>query len=158
MENQMPLLDLENPVFATYLIASAIMVMKVMGQGWMTVHRMLKVNAGFASPEDLRQGIINKAPDATQLDVNEYVDRSRRMHRNDLENIPAFWVAGLLFAATNPALWLAQLLMYGFVAARLAHFWAYATLKSHELRATFFTLGSFVVVYMVVHALCATLF
>lgn len=150
-------LNLENPVFATYLIASAIMVLKIMGQGWMTVHRMLKVSAGYASPEDLQQGIINKDPDPAQLEVNEYVDRSRRMHRNDLENIPAFWAAGLLFVAINPAVWLAQILMYGFVAARLAHFWAYATRQKHEVRATFYTAGSLIVVYMASHALWVAL-
>jgi hypothetical protein len=55
------------------------MVLKVMGQGWMTVYRMLKVNGGWASPEDLRPGMINKAPDVSQLDSNDYVERSRRM-------------------------------------------------------------------------------
>lgn len=150
-------LNLENPVFVTYLVASAIMVLKIMGQGWMTVHRMLKVSAGYASPEDLQQGIINKDPDPSQLEVNEYVDRSRRMHRNDLENIPAFWVAGLLFVAINPAIWLAQVLMYGFVVARLAHFWAYTTSQKHEIRATFYTAGSLIVVYMASHALWVAL-
>ena len=146
---------LENPVFVTYLIAAAVMVLKVMGQGWMTVYRMMKVNAGYASPEDIRKGPINTAPDPSQLAVNEYVDRSRRMHRNDLENIPAFWVAGLLFVAVNPAPWLAQILMYGFVGARLAHFWAYATKQTHEVRATFYTIGSVIVIYMAIHALWA---
>jgi len=149
----MTALSLDNPVFAAYLVASALMVLKVMGQGWMTVHRMMKVSAGFASPEDLRKGPINRAPDPSQIEVNEYVDRSRRMHRNDLENIPAFWAAGLLFLTVDPALWLAQLLMYGFVVARLAHFWAYATERSHELRATFYTIGSVIVIYMAGHVL-----
>ena len=99
-------LSLENPVVVTYLIASAIMVLKVMGQGWITVYRMLKVGGGYASPEDLQRGMINTSPDPSQLEVDEYVDRSRRMHRNDLENIPAFWIAGLLFVAVSPALWL----------------------------------------------------
>jgi hypothetical protein len=31
---------MENPVFVTYMIASAIMILKLMGQGWMTVYRM----------------------------------------------------------------------------------------------------------------------
>ena len=149
----MTALTLENPVFVTYLVASALMVLKVMGQGWMTVHRMLKVSAGFASPEDLQQGVINANPDPSQLDVNEYVDRSRRMHRNDLENVPAFWIAGLLFVAVNPAAWLAQALMYGFVLARLAHFLAYATKQTHEVRATFYTIGSAIVIYMAFHVL-----
>jgi len=153
----MTALSLDNPVFAAYLVVSALMVLKVMGQGWMTVHRMMKVSAGFASPEDLRKGPINRAPDPSQIEVNEYVDRSRRMHRNDLENIPAFWAAGLLFVTVDPALWLAQLLMYGFVVARLAHFWAYATERSHELRATFYTIGSVIVIYMAGHVLWAAL-
>ena len=150
-------LSLENPVFVTYMIASAIMVLKLMGQGWITVYRMLKVSAGYASPEDLQQGLINTSPDPSQLEVNEYVDRSRRMHRNDLENTPAFWIAGLLFVAVNPAVWLAQVLMYGFVAARLGHFWAYATKQTHEIRATFYSIGSLIVIYMACHALWSVL-
>ena len=146
-------LNFENPVFVTFAITSAIMVLKVMGQGWITVYRMLKVGAGYASPEDLQQGLINKSPHPSQLEVNDYVDRSRRMHRNDLENIPAFWIAGLLFVFVDPALWLAQVLMYGFVAARVGHFWAYATEQTHEIRATFYTVGSLIVIYMACHAL-----
>ena len=144
---------LDNPVFETYLIAAALMVLKLMGQGWMTVYRMLKSNSGLASPEDAQKGLLNKKPDLTQLDVNDYVDRSRRMHRNDLENIPGFWVAGLLFVAIDPALWLAQVMMYGFVAARGAHFLAYATKQTHEVRATFYTIGSLIVIYMALHVL-----
>lgn len=93
---------IENPVFVTWIIATALTVLKVMGQGWMTVYRMMKVGGGYAAPEDLRPGLINKAPDPKQLEVNDYVDRSRRMHRNDLENIPAFWAAGLIFVAVSP--------------------------------------------------------
>ncbi len=133
------------------------MVLKIMGQGWMTVYRMMKSNSGLASPEDVQQGILNTDPHPEQLDVNDYVDRSRRMHRNDLENIPAFLIAGLLFVVTDPSLLLAQLLMYGFVAARLAHFVAYATKQTHEVRATFYTIGSLIVIYMAVHALAIAL-
>lgn len=146
-------LSLENPVLVSYVIAVTLTVLKVMGQGWMTVHRMLKTNAGLASPEDLRSGMINKTPSPEQLEPNDYVDRSRRMHRNDLENIPAFWAAGLIFVLTGPPLWLAQLLMYGFVAARAAHAVAYGTAQSHEIRATFYTIGSLIVIYMALHTL-----
>lgn len=152
----MNLLTTENPVFLAYVTASALMVLKVMAQGWMTVYRMLKSNSGLASPEDIQVGLINKNPSAAQLEVNDYVDRSRRMHRNDLENIPAFWAVGLLFVAVDPALWVARVLMYGFVLARLAHFWAYSTKQTHEVRATFYTVGSLIVIYMALHVLWAT--
>lgn len=142
-----------NPVFVVYLIASALLVLKVMGQGWMTVYRMMRAKAGLASPEDLRPGPINPKPNPSQLGVNDYVDRSRRMHRNDLENIPAFWAAGLLFVAVGPPLWLAQVAMYGFVVARVAHTLAYATAQSHEMRATFYTFGSLIVIAMAGYAL-----
>jgi glutathione S-transferase len=153
----MNLLSMDNPVFEVYAIAAAIMVLKVMLQGWMTVYRMLKSNAGLVNPEDLQVGMINKDPRPEQLEVSDYVDRSRRMHRNDLENIPGFLIAGLLFVAVDPALWLAQLLMYGFVLARIAHFTAYATRQIHEVRATFYTIGSLIVIYMAGHVLWSAL-
>ncbi|SPF75905.1 hypothetical protein ALP8811_00899 [Aliiroseovarius pelagivivens] len=151
------MLDLTNPVFETYVIAAALMVLKIMGQGWMTVYRMMKSNSGLASPEDVQKGILNTDPRPEQLEVNDYVDRSRRMHRNDLENIPGFWIAGLLFVVTDPSLLLAQVMLYGFVAARLAHFIAYATKQTHEVRATFYTIGSLIVIYMAAHALVVAL-
>lgn len=144
---------LANPVFAAYAIAASLMVLKIMGQGWVTVYRMLKIGGGYASPEDLRAGMINKNPRPEQLDVNDYVDRSRRMHRNDLENIPAFLIAGLLFVAVDPNLLLAQILFYGFVISRLLHAIAYATKQTHEMRATFYTIGSVIVIYLAIHVL-----
>ena len=151
----MTALTMENPVFVTYMIASAIMILKIMGQGWMTVYRMLKSDAGLVSPEDLQVGLINRNPRSEQLDVIDYVDRSRRMHRNDLENIPAFLACGLLFVIAGPPLLLAQVLMYGFAGARLSHTLAYATKQSHEVRATLYTIGSVVVIIMAAYVLKA---
>ena len=153
----MTALTMENPVFVTYAIAAAIMVLKIMGQGWLTVYRMLKVSGGFASPEDLQVGLINRNPRPEQLELNDYVDRSRRMHRNDLENIPAFLACGLLFVIAGPTALLANVLMYGFVAARLLHSLAYATKQTHEVRATLYTIGSIVVIIMAIYVLAAAL-
>lgn len=150
-------LTLQNPVFATYAIAAVLMILKIMGQGWITVYRMLTVSSGWATPEDLRAGLINRNPHATQLEVNDYVDRSRRIHRNDLENIPAFLACGLLFVLAEPSLLLAQILMYAFVATRLVHTVVYATKQSHEVRATFYTIGSVIVIVMALYVLIAAL-
>lgn len=146
----MDLLNFDNPVFASYAVAAALMALKVMGQGWMTVYRMMRSGRGLASPEDLRPGPLNRTPQPSQLEIDDYVDRSRRMHRNDLENIPAFWVSGLLFVLTEPALLLAQLLFFGFVVMRAAHTVAYVTAQSHEVRATFYTIASLIVILMAV--------
>jgi glutathione S-transferase len=153
----MTVLNMENPVFVTYVIAAAIMILKLMGQGWMTVFRMLKTDTGLASPEDLRVGLINRNPRPEQLELNDYVDRSRRMHRNDLENIPAFLACGLLFVVAAPSYLLANILMYSFVGARLAHTLAYATKQSHEVRATFYTIGSVAVMVMAVYVLASAI-
>jgi glutathione S-transferase len=154
----MNLLSTQNPVFVTYMIAASIMILKLMGQGWMTVYRMLQVDGGWATPEDMRGGLINRNPRPEQLGPNDYVDRSRRMHHNDLENIPAFLACGLLFVAAAPSLLLANILMYTFVGARLLHTLAYATKQTHEVRATFYTIGSVVVIVMAVYVLVIALF
>ncbi|MCP8690542.1 MAPEG family protein, partial [Marinobacterium sedimentorum] len=91
------ILSLENPVFFAYVLAASIMLLKLMLQPWITVFRMMKVRGGFRSPEDAKKSPLNPNPVSGQLEPNEYVERSRRMNLNDLESIPAFLVAGLLF-------------------------------------------------------------
>ncbi|MEQ9690189.1 MAG: MAPEG family protein [Bauldia litoralis] len=154
----MSLLTMENPVFVTYVIAASIMILKLMGQGWVTVVRMMGSEAGLLNPEDLKPGPANRNPRPEQLAPNDYVERSRRIQRNDLENIPGFLAAGLLFVAVGPSLILANILMYAFVITRLAHTVAYTSGQRHEVRATFYTVGSVIVIVMAVYALVAALF
>ena len=73
---------------------------------------MMRVGAGFRSPEDLKKTLLNPNPQPAQLEINEYVDRSRRLNPNDLESIPGFLVAGLLFVLAGPPLLLAQILIW----------------------------------------------
>lgn len=49
------------------------------------------------------------------------VERVRRAHLNDLENIPAFWVLGALYVTTNPAASLATMLFRVYTAGRILH-------------------------------------
>jgi hypothetical protein len=79
------------------------------------------------------------------------------MHRNDLENIPGFVFSGLIFVAVEPPLALAMACFAGFVVARALHAWAYATAQSHETRATFYTVGSLIVIFMAIWSLSAML-
>ena len=97
-------LDLHDPLLATYGIAAALMILKAAAMSWLTVVRMMKAKGGFRSPEDLRKTALNPHPDPVQLAPNDYVDRVRRIQLNDLENLPFFLVAGLLYVMTAPSL------------------------------------------------------
>jgi uncharacterized MAPEG superfamily protein len=154
----MSLLTMENPVFTAYAVAAALMILKLMAQGWVTVALMIRRDAGLLNPEDLRVSPANRTPRSDQLDPHPDVERSRRMQRNDLESIPAFLAAGLLFVAVDPPAWIAVLLFTAFVLARLAHTWAYATAQNHEIRATFFSVGSIIVIAMALWTLLTVLF
>ena len=153
METEAMVLSLENPVFLAYVLAASIMLLKLTLQPWMTVYRMMKVRGGFRSPEDAKKSPLNPHPEPSQLEPNEFVERSRRMNLNDLENIPAFLVAGLLFVLAEPPLVLAHVLLWGFVVSRAAHFIAYATVQLHDVRATLWTVSSISVITMVIYTL-----
>lgn len=150
-------LSLQNPVFATYVIAATIMILKAVAMSWLTVYRMVKAKGGYRSPEDLKKTALNPNPDPSQLAPNEYVDRIRRIQLNDMENIPYFLVAGLLYVLTEPSLLVAQVLLYGYVVSRLAHFAAYFTARTHDTRATLWTIGSLILIFITVRTLLATL-
>jgi glutathione S-transferase len=149
--------SLQNPLFATYVIAATIMILKAVGMSWLTVARMMTVKGGFRSPEDLRKTPLNPSPDPKQLEPDERVERIRRIQLNDLENLPFFLVAGLLFILTNPSLTLARWMLYGYVASRLLHFAAYVTAQTHDTRAVLWTVGSLILIFMTLWSLVAAL-
>jgi glutathione S-transferase len=150
-------IDLHSPVFATYAIAAGLMILKAVAMSWLTVVRMIQVNGGFRSPEDIKKTPMNPNPDPSQLAPDDRVDRIRRIQLNDLENLPFFLVAGFLYVLTSPSLLAAQWLLYGYVASRLLHFAAYVTGQVHEVRATFWSIGSFILIFMTVRVLLAAI-
>jgi len=150
-------LNLQDPIFATYVIAATIMILKAVSMSWLTVVRMMQVHGGFRSPEDLKKTALNPEPNLKQIEPNEYVDRIRRIHLNDLENLPFFLVAGFLFVLTEPSLLLARVLLYGYVVSRLLHFSAYLTARTHDARATLWTVGSLILIFITCWTLLAAL-
>ncbi len=144
----MDLLNFDNPVFAAYAVAALVMVLKVVAMSWLTVYRMLRLNAGLRSPEDLRVSPLNPRPDVSQLAANDAVERVRRIQHNDLENVPFFLAAGFFFVLAEPPLWVAQLCFYGYAVTRLLHFMAYLTAQLHDVRAALWTPGSLIIIGM----------
>ncbi len=150
-------LSLHNPLFATYVIAATLMILQAASMSWLTVARMLQVNGGFRSPEDLKKTPFNPRPDVKQLEPNDSVDRIRRIHLNDLENIPFFLAAGFLYILTEPSLLVARVLLYGYVVTRLLHFAAYLTGQTHDTRAKRWTPGALILLFMAGRTLIAAL-
>ena len=141
-------IDFANPVFRDYAIVASLMVLLAVLTAWLTVYRMMKTKAGFRSPEDLKKTPLNPEPSEGQLAVNEYVERTRRIQANHGENLPYFLAAGFLYVLTGPDAQLAAWLFYSYAGTRLLHFFAYLTAQVHDIRATFWTLGSGIILFM----------
>lgn len=147
-------LSLQNPLFATYVIAATLMILKSVSMSWLTVYRMTREKGGYRSPEDIRKTPLNPNPHPQQLAPNDRVDRIRRIHLNDLENIPFFLAAGFFYVLSTPSLLVARILLYGYVVTRFLHFAAYLSARTHDLRATLWTPGSLIIIYMTIYSLC----
>ena len=150
-------MSVHDPLFATYVVAASLMILKAVAMSWLTVFRMVRAQGGYRSPEDIKRTPMNPAPDPAQLLPNEGVERIRRIQMNDLESLPYFLVAGFLYVLTQPSLLLAQWLLYGYVASRLLHFLAYFTAQIHDIRAILWTVGSLILVFMTVRTLLVAL-
>ena len=151
----MTALSLSDPLFSTYVVAATLIILKAVSMSWLTVVRMMKESGGFRSPEDILKTGFNPNPSPEQLLPNDRVDRIRRIQQNDLESLPYFLVAALIFILTGPPLLLAQILLYGFVLSRLLHFAAYLTAQTHDTRAMLWTPGSLILIFITLWSLVA---
>ena len=133
------------------------MILKAVGMSWLTVWRMMQENGGYRSPEDLNKTPLNPVPHPSQTLPNERVERIRRIQMNDLENLPFFLVSGFLFVLTEPSLLLARVVFYGYVVSRLLHFAAYLSMQIHDVRASLWTIGSLILIFMTVRTLLVAL-
>jgi uncharacterized MAPEG superfamily protein len=78
------------------------------------------VKGVYASSEDYV--LLGKSP----VGPDEQIERIRRSHQNDLENILPFFAVGFLYALTGPPYTLAWWLFVSFTVARIVHTICYA--------------------------------
>uniref|UniRef100_W8B7H8 Microsomal glutathione S-transferase 1 n=1 Tax=Ceratitis capitata TaxID=7213 RepID=W8B7H8_CERCA len=113
------LITLENEVLTAYLFWSAVLVLKMLFMSLLTGLMRFRTQA-FINPEDILDKRI-------QVKYNEPdVERVRRAHRNDLENIPPFLVIGFLYVLINPNPKLAINLFRAVGISRVVHTIVYA--------------------------------
>jgi len=144
------LLTLSNPVFVSYAFYGGVVLAKMMGMSLLTGIKRIALGV-FANPEDAKSFGQKKV-----VTDHEGIERVRRNHLNDLENIPAFLLIGLLYVAINPtpnvALWHFRI----FAAARLLHTVTYQ-LGLQPFRAITFAVGAFTCASMLFQIISKTL-
>ncbi|MCJ8743387.1 hypothetical protein PDJAM_G00093440 [Pangasius djambal] len=91
------------------------------------------------------------------LRVNDDVERVRRCHQNDLENIIPFVLVGLLYTLTGPELSTALLHFRLFVGSRFLHTIAYVTPLPQPSRGLSWMVGVGSTFSMAYHTLATVL-
>ena len=126
---------LVDPAMRVFAVCAGILVLKMLLTANLT--GILRTSRRvFASPEDYR---FFGAEPVAQPD--EQIERIRRAHRNDLENILPFLVIGFLYAMTGPSYTVAWWLFVSFTVARLLHTAVYIA-GLQPWRTVFFGIGS----------------
>lgn len=128
-----------NPVFANYAFYAALVLLKMFLLAFATSFQRNKKQV-FATDEDVTAfGAKRRDPKVTFNDPD--VERVRRNHLNDLENIPAFLFLGLLYVLVEPspavALWHFRI----FVGSRFLHTLSYQLAIPQPSRALCFMAG-----------------
>nr|QHU80006.1 microsomal glutathione S-transferase 1 [Bemisia tabaci] len=140
--------SLDNPVFTAYIFYTSILLLKMLFMVFVIGSQRFKKGI-FISEED-------KAlhPKAKIRHDDPDIERCRRAHQNDLENIPAFILAGALYQLTSPSAWLAiQLFRFGTI-ARIVHTFVYAIVVIPQpTRAIAFFVSFAITVYMLVQTI-----
>ncbi|CAG9575842.1 unnamed protein product [Danaus chrysippus] len=136
------------PAVKTYIACSGILALKVMGMSLLTARMRFKKKV-FANEEDTNvKGSVVKYDDPD-------VERVRRAHLNDLENIPVFWVVGALYLTTGPSDEVAINLFRVYTAGRILHTLVYAvTPLPQPARGIAFGIPYWITIYMGVKVIC----
>uniref|UniRef100_A0A8D2DFY2 Microsomal glutathione S-transferase 1 n=1 Tax=Sciurus vulgaris TaxID=55149 RepID=A0A8D2DFY2_SCIVU len=130
---------LENEVLMAFASYTTIVLSKMMFMSTATAFYRLTRKV-FANPEDCES--FGKGESAKKyLRTDDKVERVRRAHLNDLENIVPFVGIGLLYSLSGPDLSTALLHFRLFVGARIYHTIAYLTPLPQPNRAMAYFVG-----------------
>lgn len=130
----------ENAVFRDYAFYAALVGLKMFAVTIITgiYRKRYKI---YLNPEDCNDK--NKG----KVGAHPEVDRVLRIHRNDLENIPWFWILGLLYVGTNPAPRIAATVFKIFTASRVVFTVGYLN-SSHLFRGLGYGVGALTNLYL----------
>lgn len=120
---------------------SSVLVFKMMIMVPLTARQRFNKKV-FANPED-----TEFKPNSKVSYNDPDVERVRRAHLNDLENILPWFIITYIWLTTGPSVWLAGLLIRTFVFARIFHTLVYALFPHQPSRVITFLFGFFITGY-----------
>ncbi|XP_065222154.1 microsomal glutathione S-transferase 1-like [Planococcus citri] len=112
-------LDINEMVFKSFLFYASILVGKTMIMSPLTARWRFKKRVFISSEDALLRGSRVGYDD-------EDIERIRRAHRNDIENIPMFLFAALMYMLTDPVPWVAINLFRLYTLLRFIYTYVYA--------------------------------
>ncbi|XP_072017096.1 microsomal glutathione S-transferase 1-like [Amphiura filiformis] len=113
----------DHEVFHVYATYAVIVLLKMMSMSLLTSSARMKKKS-YAALEDYDL-YGEKKPARGIPEYDPDVERIRKCHRNDLENIPPFLIIGLLYIFTHPTLYVATMHYRAFVICRFFHMVSY---------------------------------
>ncbi|KAG9280301.1 microsomal glutathione S-transferase 1.1 [Astyanax mexicanus] len=147
---------IDSEVFMAFSTYATLVILKMMLMSPMTSYFRLTRKV-FANMEDTAFG--GSAEDRKKMiRVDPDVERVRRCHQNDLENIIPFVVIGLLYALTGPDLSTALLHFRLFVGSRFIHTVVYVMALPQPSRLLAFMVGLVTTLSMAYRVLTTALF
>ncbi|XP_059214287.1 prostaglandin E synthase [Centropristis striata] len=140
---------IRNEVFSCFVFYGVLLVIKMYVIAIVTGQVRLRKKA-FANPEDaLRHGGLQFHRE------DPYVERCRRAHINDMENILPFLFVGAIYSLTGPSLTVARLHFLVFFLGRVLHSIAYLFALRAPTRSLAYTVAQIPCISMAVQILMA---
>ncbi|XP_056113458.1 microsomal glutathione S-transferase 1.1 [Rhinichthys klamathensis goyatoka] len=147
---------IDSEVFLAFSTYATIVILKMMVMSFVTSYYRLTKQV-FANIEDTT--LVKTTEDRKKLvRFDPDVERVRRCHQNDLENIVPFVVIGLLYSLTGPDLSSALLHFRVFVGSRFIHTVTYVMALPQPSRGLFFGVGLLATMSMAYRVLTTALF
>ncbi|XP_068163082.1 microsomal glutathione S-transferase 1-like [Antennarius striatus] len=132
---------MDDEVFKAFTTYATVVILKMMLVAFITAYFRITRGA-FMNEEDVSRKSAEEKKKFLRTDPD--VERARRCHQNDLENIVPFVVVGLLYALTGPELSCALLHFRVFAGARIFHTVAYIAALPQPCRGLSWVVGMFV--------------
>merc|ERR1712045_581187 len=146
LDTQLPIIPdtmsmkVDQELFQAYAFYAGIVTAKMLVMSFLPARQRFRTGV-FISSEDAKQP-------GTKTGVHEDVERVRRAHLNDMENILPFLILGFLYMFTNPAYATALLCYRLFVGARIVHTIVYLLVIPQPSRALAFFVNVGVNIFM----------